>query len=377
MAKSTPIPLAMIGGGVGAFIGGIHRAACAIDGRFKLVAGAFSSSLEKSRRSAASFGLDEDRGYENITDLIAGEAGRTDGARAVAIVTPNYLHKDQVIAAAQAGMATFCEKPLTLTLDDARAIEAALQKSAQPFVLAHAYSGYPMVEQARELVASGRLGTVRRADVAYLQGWLAQPIERDGQKQAGWRTDPARSGGGASGDIATHAHHMLEHITGDTLTRVSARMASIVPGRAVDDDVSALGEMANGAKITLTASQIAVGRANGLTISVYGDKAGLEWHQEQPDVLWFRPDGEPEQRWIMGGGYLCEKATALSRTPAGHPTGFIEAFANLYCGFADLIEKGRSQYYCPGITEGVRGMAFLEAINTSSQAQGAYIEIKG
>lgn len=370
------IPLGMIGGGEGAFIGGVHRAAISIDGHFRLVAGAFSSDAERSRRSAASIGLSPDRGFGSPSDMFADMS--REKIRAVSIVTPNFLHCDQVIAAAEAGLAIFCEKPLCCTDGEAKQIAAAVSKANVPFAVAHVYSGYPMVEQARHLVASGALGRVRRADVAYLQGWLTQPIEREGQKQASWRADPKLAGAGASGDIATHAHHLLEHITGDTLASVSASQSALVEGRPIDDDVSLLGEMKSGARITLTASQVAVGRANGLTISIYGEKASLSWQQEDPNILWFRPDGEPEQRWTAGTdkAYLTEATRALCRTPSGHPEGFIEAFANLYGAFANQIAKGTSDGRYPGLREALRGMTFLDAVAKSSAAQGTWTEVE-
>ncbi len=375
-SEAEPLSIGMIGGGEGAFIGGVHRAAVALDGRFKLVAGAFSSNTEKSRRSAAAIGLGEDHGFADLAAMIEGM--RDHPLRAVAIVTPNFLHCEQVIAAADAGLAIFCEKPLACTLDEARTMAAAVTRAKVPFAVAHAYSGYPLIEQARHLVESGALGKVRRADVAYLQGWLAQPIERDGQKQAGWRTDPRLAGAGASGDIATHAHQLLEHVTGDRLTRLSARQSALVPGRQIDDDVSMLGEMASGANVTLTASQVAIGHANGLTIKVYGEKASLMWRQEEPNTLWVCPDGEPEQRWVAGSdkAYLTEKVRGMCRTPSGHPEGFIEAFANLYRAFADQIISGQSSGHHPGLQEAVRGMVFLDALAKSSTAQGRWTDVE-
>jgi predicted dehydrogenase len=374
--RAKPVSLGMIGGGEGAFIGGVHRAAVALDGLFTLVAGAFSSDAEKSRRSAEAIGLGREMGFANLAEMIAGKSDTP--LQAVSIVTPNFLHCEQVIAAADAGLAIFCEKPMACTLDEARLMAAAVTRAKVPFAVAHVYSGYPLVEQARHMVESGALGKIRRADVAYLQGWLAQPIERDGQKQAGWRTDPKLAGAGASGDIATHAHHLLEHITGDILTRLCARQSAMVEGRQIDDDVSMLGEMASGARVTLTASQIAIGRANGLTISIYGDKASIRWEQEDPDVMWFTPDGQPAQRWIAGSdiGYLTEAARALCRTPSGHPRGFIESFANLYRDFAQQIASGQPSARYPGLQEAVRGMAFLEAVSKSSSAGGMWIDIE-
>jgi predicted dehydrogenase len=374
--KAKPLSLGMIGGGEGAFIGGVHRAAVALDGYFKLAAGAFSSDAEKSARSAAAIGLGREMGFANLAEMVAGT--RDNPLKAVSIVTPNFLHCEQVIAAAEAGLAIFCEKPLACTLDEARQMAAAVTKAKVPFAVAHVYSGYPLVEQARHLVESGALGKIRRADVAYLQGWLAQPIEQDGQKQASWRTDPKLAGAGASGDIATHAHQMLEHVTGDVLTHLSARQSALVPGRQIDDDVSMLGQMASGANVTLTASQVAIGHANGLTIKVYGEKASLMWAQENPNTLWFCPDGEPEQRWIAGGdkAYLTEKVRGMCRTPSGHPEGFIEAFANLYHGFAQQIVSGQSSGHHPGLKEAVRGMAFLDALAKSSGANGAWTKIE-
>jgi predicted dehydrogenase len=368
--------IGMVGGGEGAFIGGVHRAAIALDRRFQLVAGAFSSTLERSARSAVALGLPEARGFIDLPAMVKGMAELP--LQAVAIVTPNFLHCEQVVAAAKANLAIFCEKPLACTVEEARTMAAAVTQARVPFAVAHVYSGFPMVAQARHLVASGALGQIRRADVAYLQGWLAQPIERGGQKQAGWRTDPKRAGAGASGDIATHAHHLLEHVTGDKLERLSARQSIVVEGRQVDDDVSLIGTMASGAAVTLTASQIAIGRANGLTLSLYGDKASIMWQQEEPDTLWFCPDGEPEQRWIAGSdkSYLTEEARSMCRTPSGHPRGFIEAFANLYGAFADQIISRKSSDRFPGLQEALRGMAFLDAVTKSSAAQGQWIDIE-
>jgi predicted dehydrogenase len=370
------LSLGMIGGGQGAFIGAIHRAAIGIDGRFRLIGGVFSSNADRSRQSAQAIGLRPDQGYGSPSELF--NATLNEPLQAVSIVTPNFLHCEQVVAAAEAGLAIFCEKPLCLSLDEARKIAAAIDKAAVPFAVAHVYSGYPMVEQARHLIASGALGKIRRADVAYLQGWLAQPIERNGQKQASWRVDPNLAGAGASGDIATHAHHLLEHMTGDTLIRLSALQSTLVDGRQIDDDVSMLGEMVSGTRVTLTASQVAVGRANGLTISLYGEKASLTWEQENPNTLWVRPDGEPEQRWVAGTdkGYLADTARALCRTPSGHPEGFIEAFANLYNAFADAVIAGGVPGRYPGLHEAVRGMAFLDALAKSSAAHGVWTPIE-
>jgi predicted dehydrogenase len=379
--RANPMPIGMIGGGEGAFIGSIHRAAIALDGRFRIVAGAFSSDAARSSASAAAIGIGAARGYSSVAAMIGAMQANGSGSaplRAVSIVTPNFLHCEQVIAADEAGLAVFCEKPIACTMDEAKAMAASVRRARVPFAVAHAYSGYPMVEQARHLVASGALGNIRRADVAYLQGWLAQPIERDGQKQAGWRTDPKRAGAGASGDIATHAHHLLEHITGDRMMRLSARQSALVASRQIDDDVSMLAEMSSGARVTLTASQIAIGRANGLTISVYGDRASLSWQQEEPDTLYFYPDGQPEQRWIAGSdkSYLTAEVRAMCRTPSGHPGGFIEAFANLYGAFADQIDTGQPPSHYPGLPEAVRGMAFLDAVAKSSVANGIWTTIE-
>jgi predicted dehydrogenase len=373
---TQPMLLGMIGGGEGAFIGGVHRAAIALNGRFKLVAGAFSADADKSSRSAEAIGLGRHNGYANLSAMVAGTQDTP--LRAVSIVTPNFLHCEQVVAAADAGLAIFCEKPLACTLDEARQMAAAVTRAKVPFAVAHVYSAYPLVEQARHLVESGALGKIRRADVAYLQGWLAQPIERDGSKQAGWRTDPKLAGAGASGDIATHAHQMLEHVTGDKLARLSARQSALVPGRQIDDDVSMMGEMASGANVTLTASQVAIGHANGLTFKIYGEKASLMWQQEDPNTLWFCPDGQPEQRWIAGAdkAYLTDTVRGMCRTPSGHPEGFIEAFANLYGAFANQIVSGQSSGHFPGLQEAVRGMAFLDALAQSSSAQGKWTDVE-
>ncbi|MFN3389481.1 MAG: Gfo/Idh/MocA family protein [Allosphingosinicella sp.] len=374
-----PVRYAMIGGGEGAFIGPVHRTAAAIAGNCRLVAGALSSDPERARRSGEAVGLDPDRSYADWRALLAGEKVRADGAEFVAIVTPNHMHAPAAIAALEAGFPVLTDKPLTDTLEAALALAEAAERTGGLVGVTHTYTGYPMVKEARALVASGRFGAVRRVSVAYTQGWLAKAEDSVG-KQAEWRVDPARSGlAGAFGDIGTHAFNLVEFVTGERMTRLSAEIRAAVPGRRLDDDGAALFHLEGGGRGTLVASQICTGDANGLTISIWCEEAGLHWRQEQPNSLRVAPRGRPEEIWTPGGdrSYLGEAAMAATRLPSGHPEGYFEAFANIYRDFAEAV-RGRvpaSPSYA-SLADGVAGMRFIQAAHDSSARGAEWVDLK-
>ena len=360
----------MVGGGPGAFIGPVHRMAAELDGKITLVAGAFSRDGAKNAGAARGWGIAADRAYGDYRQMIAAEQARPGGARLVAVVTPNHLHFEVAAAALQAGMHVMSDKPATLNLAEAKALAQAVSASGKLYGLAHVYTGYPMVREAREIVRRGDLGAVRKVVVEYAQGWLSRPLERDGDKQAGWRADPALAGvGGAISDIGTHAFNLAEFIGGAPVDRLCADLAAVVPGRRLDDDCNVLLRFAGGARGVLIASQISAGARNGLSIKVYGEKGGLAWSHERHAELTVDWLDAPSQVLHAGAGYLSAPARAASRIPTGHPEGFIEAFANLYRDFADAILEGRSSADpVPGISAGVRGMAFVErAVAASGQ----------
>ncbi|MBJ6120744.1 Gfo/Idh/MocA family protein [Sphingomonas mollis] len=360
----TRLRLGMVGGGEGAFIGAVHRMAAALDGDWQLVAGAFSTDASRNERTGESLGLDSQRVYPSLDTMIAREQAVSADQRidAVAIVTPNYLHAPMAIAALNAGFHVFCEKPMAMSVTEAEAIAKAARASGQRFALAFTYSGYPLIEEARVRIARGDLGKIRLVQVEYLQGWLSLPIDTDGNKQAEWRTDPARAGiGGCLGDIGTHAFQLAEHVSGLRVQSVSADVATHVPGRRLDDDVSALLRFAGGARGTLKASQVAAGEENGLKLRIHGERGGLEWAQMEPNTLMLRWLDRPTEIVRAGGPGLHDGATALLRTPAGHPEGYIEAFANLYRAFAAAI-RGSNDRSFPGVVDGLRTMRFIEAV---------------
>lgn len=352
----------MVGGGPGAFIGPVHRMAAELDGRMTLVAGAFSRDAEKSLAAGRAWGLADDRAYADYSQMLVAERSRPDGAEVVAVVTPNHLHFEVSAAALRAGMHVISDKPATRDLAEARDLAAAVRASGRLYGLTHTYTGYPMVREAREIVRRGDLGAVRKVVVEYQQGWLSRPLERDGDKQAGWRADPALAGaGGCIGDIGVHAFNIAEFVTGLSVERLCADLASVVPGRVLDDDCNVLLRFAGGARGVLVASQICAGARNGLKLQVYGEKGGLTWRHERPDELTIDWLDRPTQTLHAASGYLGETARAGSRIPTGHPEGFIEAFANLYRDFAEAVAAGRSDAgLVPGIAEGLRGMAFVE-----------------
>ncbi|MEH3038720.1 MAG: Gfo/Idh/MocA family oxidoreductase [Sphingomonas paucimobilis] len=379
MSVKRPLKLGMAGGGEGAFIGAIHRHAAAMDGDWQLVAGAFSSDACRNARSGDALNLDPARVYGDIHALIAGELALPVGERidALAIVTPNHLHAPMAIAALEAGIHVFCEKPMAMNGDEARAIAAAAQAGGAKFALAFTYSGYPLVEEARARVARGELGRIRLVQVEYLQGWLSLPIDGEGNKQAEWRTDPAKAGlGGCLGDIGTHAFHLAEHISGIRVDTLSADLTTHVPGRRLDDDVSALLRFEGGARGTLKATQVAAGEENGLKLRVSGERGTLEWAQMEPNTLTLRWLDRPAEVVRAGGPGLGASTQALLRTPSGHPEGYIEAFANLYRGFAARI-RGDDERFVPGLADGLRTMAFIEAMIANAASDDKWTHVSG
>ena len=379
---SDPVRYAMIGGGEGAFIGPVHRTAAAIAGNCRLVAGALSGDPERARRSAEAVGLPPERGYASYGEMIEGEGRLPPSERAefVAIVTPNHVHAPAAIAALGAGLPVLCDKPLADTLDAALAIAAAAEKSGGLVGITHTYTGYPMVRQARALIAEGGLGAVRRVAVRYTQGWLAKAEDGVG-KQAEWRVDPARSGlAGAFGDIGTHAFNLVEFITGERMTRIAAEIRAALPGRRLDDDGAALFHLEGGGRGTLVASQICTGDSNGLEISIWCEEAGLHWRQEQPNSLRVARRGRPEEIWTPGGdrAYLDASAMAVTRLPSGHPEGYLEAFANIYRDFAEAV-RGRvpERPAYASLAEGIAGMRFIQAAHDSSARDGAWVDLQG
>ncbi len=377
------IRLGMVGGGEGAFIGAVHRIAARLDDHYELVAGALSSTAEKAARSAAALGLDPKRSYPDFEALAKAEARRKDGIEAVAIVTPNHVHVAAAIAFLKRGIHVICDKPIATSLAEAKKLAAAAEASGAVFCLTHNYTGYPMVRHARAMVAAGELGTIRVIQVEYPQDWLTTKLEDSGQKQASWRVDPKRSGaGGCIGDIGTHAFQIANFVSGLACAAVSADLTTFVEGRALDDNVHCLLRYHGGAKGMLWASQVAPGNENALKLRVYGTKGGLVWEQEQPNHLWWSPFGEPTRLLSRGTGGANAAAARVTRIPAGHPEGYLEGFATLYTEAAHAIlaaREGRApeaDVQFPGITDGLQGMAFIEAAVASSKANGRWTALK-
>ncbi len=377
------IRLGMVGGGEGAFIGGVHRIAARLDGHYDVVAGALSSTPEKSLRSGKALGLSEDRIYAGFQEMAEAEAARSDGIEAVSIVTPNHMHYPVARAFLTRGIHVICDKPLTSTLEDARALAALAGQSEALFVLTHNYTGYPMVRKAREMVANGDLGEIRVVQAEYPQDWLTEKLEDTGQKQAGWRTDPAQSGaGGSIGDIGTHALNLASFVTGLTLEALAADLSSFVEGRRVDDNAHILLRFAGGAKGMLWSSQVAPGNENALRLRVYGTKGGLEWAQEQPNHLWYAPFGEPKRLITRAGAGAGEAAARVTRIPSGHPEGYLEGFATIYAEAARAILAKRNgapvppDVIYPTVADGLAGMVFIDACARSSQQNGAWVSAR-
>ena len=369
------VQLGMVGGGQGAFIGAVHRIAARIDDRYQLVAGALSSDPGRAAASAAELGIDPSRSYSSFAEMAKAEAARPDGIEAVSIVTPNHLHADAAIAFLEARIHVICDKPLTVSHAEGLRIKQILQQSSAQFFLTHNYTGYPLIREARDMISTGKLGKIRVVQAEYAQDWLAEPLETTGQKQASWRTDPkATGGGGAIGDIGTHAYNLVQYITGLEAQELAADLTSFVPGRAVDDNAHIWLRFKGGAKGQLWVSQVAVGNENALRLRIYGDKGGLEWEQENPNILWFTPLGDLRQRVTRGSGALSEAATAATRIPAGHPEGYLEAFATLYSDVADVLIHNKSADHLPNIVDGLDGMWFIEACIASSKNNGAWCD---
>ncbi|HXT05618.1 MAG TPA: Gfo/Idh/MocA family oxidoreductase [Roseiarcus sp.] len=383
-ASGSKIRLGMVGGGEGAFIGAVHRIAARLDDQYELVAGALSASADKARRSGAALGLAPDRIYDDYEAMAKAEARRPDGVEAVAIVTPNHAHAGPAYAFLAAGVHVICDKPLTVSLTEARKMQAAVAKSNRVFALTHNYTGYPLVRRMREMVAAGDLGQIRLVQVEYPQDWLSGPTETTGNKQAEWRVDPARSGaGGALGDIGTHAYNLADFVAGIDVVELCAELSSFGAGRKLDDDAQILLRYANGARGMLWASQVAPGHENGLRLRVYGTKGGLDWVQANPNYLLWSPLGESTRIVTRGGPDAGAAAARVTRVPPGHPEGYLEGFANIYSEIALAIKAARTGAPAPAdclfptIEDGVKGLAFIEAAVASSKANGAWTKLPG
>ncbi|RCW82477.1 putative dehydrogenase [Paracoccus lutimaris] len=379
-ARAPRIRLGMVGGGQGAFIGAVHRIAARIDDQYDLVAGCFSSTPEKSAASAAELGVP--RAYGDFAEMAMHEARRKNGIEAVAIVTPNHMHAPVAREFLKRGIHVICDKPLTATLSEAKKLAKSAEGSDALFVLTHNYTGYPMIRQARAMIAAGDLGEIRLVQVEYAQDWLAEPLEQSGNKQAGWRTDPAKTGaGGATGDIGTHAFNLAGFVTGLELESLAADLQSFVPGRLVDDNGHVLLRYKGGARGMLWCSQVASGCENALRLRVYGTKAGIEWSQEDPNYLWVTPLGQPRYRLSRGGAGTGPDAARVTRVPAGHPEGYLEGFANIYAEAARAILARREgaapdpAVTFPGLKEGLEGVAFVDACVRSSKRNGAWVSL--
>ncbi len=380
VARSPRIRLGMVGGGRGAFIGAVHRIAARIDDQYELVAGCFSADPDKSAASAADLGVA--RSYGSYAEMAAKESRRKDGIQAVAIVTPNHMHAPVALEFLKRGIHVICDKPLTATLPEAKKLAKTAAASGVVFALTHNYTGYPMIRQAQAMVQAGDLGDIRLVNVEYAQDWLAEPLESTGQKQADWRTDPARSGaGGSTGDIGTHAFNLANFVSGLTLSELSADLQAFVPGRRVDDNGHVLLRYTSGARGMLWCSQVAAGCENALRLRVYGTKAGIEWEQENPNYLWVTPLGAPRYRLTRGGAGSGAAAARVSRIPAGHPEGYLEGFANIYAEAARAIIARRdgtpldAAVTFPGLKEGLEGVAFVDACVRSSGKNAAWTKL--
>jgi predicted dehydrogenase len=375
--KPARIRLGMVGGGKDAFIGGVHRIAARIDDQFELVAGALSATPEKARASGRALGLAEERTYDDFREMAKREARRKNGIEAVAIVTPNHMHAPVAREFLKRGIHVICDKPLTATLPEAKRLAKLAAESDALFVLTHNYTGYPMIRQAKAMIANGDLGDLRLVNVEYVQDWLTEVVDN---KQADWRTDPARSGaGGSTGDIGTHAFNLANFVTGLTLDTLAADLSAFVPGRRVDDNGHVLMRFEGGARGMLWCSQVAPGNENGLRLRVYGTKGGLEWAQEDPNYLWFTPFGEPKRLITRGGAGSGPEAARLTRVPPGHPEGYLEGFANIYTEAARAIRAAKTGTPLPagttfpGLKEGLEGVAFVDACVRSSAKNSAWV----
>jgi predicted dehydrogenase len=375
--------LGMVGGGPGGFIGAVHRIAARMDDRFELVAAALSSDAERSRKAAVELHITPDRAYGSFAEMATAEAGRPDRIDAVSIVTPNHLHFAVAKAFLDARINVICDKPLTTTVADAEALAAMVKSSGVIFGLTHNYTGYPTVRQAREVVAAGELGKIRIVQVEYAQDWLTTALETTGQKQAAWRTDPAQSGpAGSLGDIGTHAYNVACFVSGLRCEQVAADVSIFVPGRRLDDNVQVLLRWEGGVRGMLWCSQVAAGNENNLRLRIYGDKAGIEWRQEEPNYLWFTPYGKPPVLMSRNGAAATPAAKHASRVPSGHPEGYLEAFAQLYTDLAEQIrarELGQipsaDSLLVPTVEDGVAGVRFVAAVLESSKKNAGWVTL--
>lgn len=382
-AAGRRIRLGMVGGGQGAFIGAVHRIAARMDDQYELVAGALSSDPARAKASAQDLGIAEDRAYTSYEEMARAEAARPDGIEAVSIVTPNNVHAPAAKAFLNAGIHVICDKPMTLTVDESKELVALVKSTGKIFMLTHNYTGYPMVRQARAMIANGDLGEIRLVQAEYPQDWLTERAEATGtNKQAEWRTDPKRTGaGGCIGDIGTHAYNLACFVTGLEIDQLLAQLSTFVEGRLVDDDVQILLKWKGGAKGMLWASQVAVGHENGLKLRVYGTKGGIEWTQADPNYLWFTKFGEPKQLLTRGGAGASPEAARVSRVPGGHPEGYLEGFANIYTEAARAIHAARDgskvdpAVTYPTVEDGLVGMQFIEAAVASSKAGNVWTKV--
>jgi len=382
---SRKIRMGMIGGGRGAFIGNVHRMAAALDGQIELVCGAFSSNAEKSKLSGQDFFLDPTRVYGSYEEMILKEKELPEDKRMdfVSIVTPNHVHFGPAKMALENGFHVVCDKPLSFDLQEANTLKDLVNSSGLIFALTHNYTGYPMVKQAKQMIKHGEIGSIKKVVVEYPQGWLSTNLEATDQKQAAWRTDPTKSGiAGAMGDIGTHAENLAEYMTGLKISSICADISTLVPGRQLDDDGSVLLRFDNGARGILYASQISAGEENALSIRVYGDKGGLEWHQMEPNTLEVKWLDKPKQIYRTGVGELYPQAQAHARIPAGHPEGYLEAFANVYRNFAmcvrsrvEGIEVDEIYKDFPTVEDGVRGMEFIYKVIESGKSESKWIQM--
>jgi predicted dehydrogenase len=377
------IKYGMVGGGEGAFIGAVHRNAAQLDSEYQLVCGAFSSNVQRCRQSGEALGVPEQRCYSDYASMFKQEAALPIDQRmqCVAIVTPNHLHFPVAVMALQHGFHVLSDKPATVSLDECQQLANMLKDTGLLYGLTHPYTSYPIVREARERIAAGELGNIRKIIVEYTQGWLSEPIEHSGNPQAAWRLDPDRAGASCCmGDIGVHAFNLAEFVTGLEVSDLSAELNSIVPDRTLDDDGTVLLKYSNGARGVLIASQICLGDENRLLLRVYGDKASLEWSQEEPNSLWLKFADKPKQLLRTGNAYLGQTAMNHTRVPAGHPEGYIEAFANIYRNFADQIrsyEQGKSiDNSVPGIQDALRGMEFIETVIDSASTASAWRTMK-
>jgi predicted dehydrogenase len=377
------IRLGMVGGGQGAFIGAVHRLAARIDDQYEFVAGALSSDAARSKASGEELGLAPDRIYSDFREMAKAEARRADGIEVVSIVTPNHMHFPAAKAFIEAGIHVVCDKPLSLNLKEALALEKLLVKNKDTiFALTHNYSGYPMMRQAKAMIAAGELGEIRLVQGEYPQDWLTENIEKSGQKQASWRTDPSKTGaGGCVGDIGTHTYQLGCYVSGLKLDELSADLTSFVKGRRVDDNAHVMLRYKGGAKGMIWASQVAPGHENGLKIRVYGTKGGIEWVQADPNYLWVTPFGEPKRLITRGGAGSNAASARVTRVPPGHPEGYLEGFANIYTEVSRAVKAKRlgkkpdKDVDFPGIEDGVAGMVFIEACVKSSVKNGKWIKV--